>query len=600
MKKIIFGSAVLLIVFSLSFVISQTTGTFTIGNENPYVIADTFAVQDGAASWDDVLTIDTHNINTPLRFNVKDPNPDVLSVRLCVGTAADPSEAGDCDVVNYDFPLVTSGQHSGASGAELTYTYNTDPTGTLEGTPAVIEIISADCSGATCSKTYYADIIINDSAGGVVTESFLFDIINNVPDTPSALVSEDWGNQETHDQTPSLTWIAADSDNGIVDQWPADTLTYHIQVGAATYGDEDYLVDPAGGSSSATVSLDIPWGTPGVTEARTTTYVRIWSTDNLGINSQNYDTTIDLVDNLPTFVDLYLSDIALNPGTDSCVDFLPQNCFVNPTQGDYSSLNAQLEIDDTDGDCSGATHSSNLVLCLVDGASPDVCDTGSNAFRNYSLSFVEGSGTNCNFSISVAQGSVQGIEFFYAPAIYKLFLEANSQAGASTTSWDSHRWEYTTLYAPDYAVSVFLGDRVVDGGDDIQLGQWNPGLSLATMINHGNILLNIEWEAADPSSDASTCSGHTSTCWDLSTENNFEIDDDNIRGESNETGLDPGVIPEAPARIAFEPLSGLQICDSLTCDNITIDETLDTYFHIGPPLGLSTGNYQTDITLTIS
>ena len=605
-QRLILIPIIFMLIISLSYVaLSQKKGRFTIGNEPPYVVINTFAVQDSASNWDSTV-FDTHNIDTPMRFNVKDPNPDVLNVRLCIGTMADPSGAGDCNVVNYDFPAVAPGQHGGAQGVQLTYTYNTDSKGTLEGTAAVIEIIPSDCSGGLCSKTYYVDIIVNDNAGSIITSAKQFLILNSVPNTPSLLSP-----LQTHDQTPDLSWTATDNDAGGQNHWPADTLTYHIQVGALAYGDEDYLADPSAASASATVANPIPWGTPGTTEARTTIYARIWSTDNLLTDSTNYETTLDLVDYLPQIDEIFLSDLAITEDA-SCTDFIPaQLCYITPSGGTYSSVNIKISTADDDNDCSPSlSFLSNAILCLVDAAGVESCDSLNNAIYNYSLTLTEYSGTSCNFTIAVPSGDSRGIEFFKAPAKYKIYVNASSQAGYSTTLWN-YEWEYSELPDSTFPDSVYLGDRITDGGDGIQLGQWNPGLSLAQVINQGNKILGLEWGATDPrkvdgtpftctETEPNCCSAQDSAgCWDLTTADDFQIDDDNIHGESTETGLSPQNVPEQPSVIQFNPASGLQVCDTMICDS-GINERLNTYFHIMPPAGLPAGEYETTFDWTFT
>ncbi len=469
MKKILIVFAFLL-VFSLSyFVISQTTGEFQVGNEAPSI--SNFEVQESTGSWDST-TFDTHDDTTSLRWTINDANPDSLTTTICIGTGADPYTNTQCNVVNYQFT-------PDSPGTTQTYTYGTDPTGTLQGTSDTINFVASNCIADPCTKTYYVDIIVDDS----------------------------------QDETVSIN-------------------------------------------------------------------------------------SFELTDSLPQFTNVYASDSALIIPDNSCVDYLPQNCLINPTQGDYTSINTQLRITDADEDCSDLTHTAKIILCMVDAGGAELCDETNNADYVYDLSFSQIIGSECDFLVSIPVSDTRGIEFFKAPGNYKMFITATSQAGAPTTPWLNYEWEYNSAPGFDYGSSVFLGDRMVDGGDDIQLGNWNPGLSISTISNHGNVILNLNWEATDASTDASTCDGHTATCWDLSTASDLVVDDDNTQGETTETELNEVIIPETPTSAIFEPAGGLQICDVMTCDS-AIGETLDTYFHIKPPLGLSTGTYQTDITITI-
>ena len=58
-KKALIPAVIILIIFMSYFVMSATKGRFVIGNEPPYVVADTFAVKDGpaAGNWDNSVII---------------------------------------------------------------------------------------------------------------------------------------------------------------------------------------------------------------------------------------------------------------------------------------------------------------------------------------------------------------------------------------------------------------------------------------------------------------------------------------------------------------------------------------------------------------
>jgi len=401
-KTIILTTLILVLTLSLAYFVLAIPGEFTIGNSDPTL--SNFEVQKADSSWDSSAPIETHVLDTVLRWDINDINDDALTTTLCIGTALDPYTNTACNVVNYAFA-------SGGDGDTQTYTYNTDPVGTLQGTADTINFAGSNCIAQPCTKTYYVDIIIDDGQGGNVVSSNSF----------------------------------------------------------------------------------------------------------------------ELTDYLPEFVNVYLSDSALTLPDDSCEDYLPaQNCLINPTQGDYTSLNAKLRVSDLDADCSlTSPHTAQIILCMVDATGAEVCDPLTNADYIHSLTFSQLIGSECDFDVSIPESDVNGIEFFKEPGVYKMYIEATSQAGTGTANFPATpQWEYGSIPAPLFPAQVFLGDRIVDGGDGIQLGQWNPGLSTETIINQGNVILNLDWEATDPSTDMSTCDGHTNTCWDLSTSNDLQVDDD--------------------------------------------------------------------------
>ncbi|MFH1307632.1 MAG: hypothetical protein ABIH72_02160 [archaeon] len=573
----------IIIIISSYLVLSQqtSTGRFRVANEPPYT--DSYEVRDGSSNWDSSAPIDTHDLTTELRWRVRDPNPDQITTRICIGTVSNPLSTEACTIVNYT--LSPSPRNS-----PQTYTYGTDPLG--PGTTDIIKLSDTDCNFVTglCSKTFYVDLYVTDSGTPQKnsTNSYSFILINSVPNIPTGLVQK-----ETHDQTPQINWTGSDPDDGSQDHWPADTLNYNAYVGA-TPGAQEYLVAYLLANPQATVTNPIPWGTPGAVDARTTTYTRLWSTDNFGINSTSNDTFFELVDYLPQFSDVYIGDV---PGDEVTCTKAAQYCLLYPESESYAPVNIIYEFNDTDGDCSAVIHGASAALCLIDASSPQSCLSGSANFT-YPLIFSASSGTLCNFSVSIPAGDSRGIEFFRAPQDYKLYLNASSQAGISTLLFN-YNWTYAPLYGIAYPISVDLGDPIECGGDDVQLGSWNNGTCLSYLNNSGNVALNLNWTAEDPILDGpgGDCSPSNTTCWDLSADSNFSIDDDSALFE--DIGLASSNILESPVDVPFFPAGGLDVCDVMSCNNPSLDETLNTYFHIMPPLGLEPGTYETRITITI-
>ncbi|MFH1501000.1 MAG: hypothetical protein ABIE22_03580 [archaeon] len=581
-RTVIIASIILIIMFSYLVLSQQTSrGRFQVANEPPYT--SDYEVRDSNTHWDDTV-LTTHDLTTEIRWRVRDPNPDQITTTICIGTTPNPYSNNACTIANYT--IGPSPRNSPQS-----YTYGTDPAG--PGVSNTIYLNDTDCNfiSGLCSKLFYVDLYAEDDRvpSNSSINQYNFTLLNQVPTNPHSFVP-----LETHDQTPDINWTAIDLDDGSQDHWPADTLTYHVQVGTA-FTDNSYLADPAASSPQATVTNPIPWGTPGALDARTTAYARIWTTDNFMINSSNNDSTFELVDHLPQFVDVYLSDVSANEL--SCTGFV-QNCFVNPAAGTYAPIHITYRFNDSDRDCGGfPTHAAGADLCLVDAAGSVTC-LPTNANYSFTLSYSAASNEFCNFTVDIAQGNANSVEFFRSPGDYKIHVNASSQAGASTTIFNAN-WTYGSLPDIFYSSSVDLGDPSTCGGNDIQLGSWNPGSCLAVANNSGNVLLNLTWEATDFGLGApSDCSPSNTTCWDITSNPEFELDDDNLQGESTETGFFPITIPETAFVREFYPSGGLDVCDRMTCDSSSLDETLDTYFHILPPVNLEPGTYETDITIT--
>jgi hypothetical protein len=578
-KKLNFLAVVFFIVVLILgsyLVLSQpATGQFRIANQAPFIQANSFEVQDSATTFDFTNPIDTHDFTPTIRWVVRDPNQitDFINTSICIGTIE-----GSCDVLSF-----TSAGVNLASGTTAEFNYTGTGINIDQGT---------HCNAISCTRDYYFNVTVDDGNKST-SETNIISFINQVPNIPTSL-----NPLESHNQTPFINWTASDNDNGVVDRWPADTLTHYIQVGQTSPGDVDYL-DSSTASSGAVVTSAISYGTPGALEARNTVQVRYWVQDNILVNSSFNDTTFDVFDSLPQFVDVYLSDSGDLDSSTSCIGNL-QPCSLNPSSGNYSAINITFSTTDLDGDCSSLTHNGAAVLCLVNASSGLGCDSVTNANFTFPLTLTATSGGSCNFSISMPKGNSNSLEFFKEPDTYRMYLNASSQAGISTTVFNFVNWTYNPLTAISYPSAIFLGDRIADGGDGIQLGTINPGLFVSTMVNQGNIPNNVSWTATDPSVNGEeVCNTNTATCWDLSTSPDLQLDDDILFGEGAETGLVPINISEDPSIVGFEPFGGLQICEIFEC-NTGINEQFNTTYHISPPLGLSPGDYETNITIVLS
>jgi len=558
--SVLISSLVVLTILSLTISSAAvSTGEFTVGNEPPTL--SNLQVQDSATHWDnyDISGIlDTHDITPNFRWNMADPNPDTLRTKVCISSAP-----GLCDIVN-DTNLSVIDTYTIASG--LTW-------------PA--------CGS---SKIYYIDLTPNDGQIDGAVYSATFQILNSVPVISGFAMAPSVTATTTHSQTPTFSWTSTDADDGSENHWPADVITDSVYVGD-TCGSGLYLNKPTGANPTGEIASTIPWGAIIGTVSTKNFCTRLVSSDSVCTTTS--DNTLQLIDNIPDPAllvageNIFLSDSAIT-ASDSCIDFLPQNCTIAPLAGTYTSVNIEARVQDIDADCSAITHSAQVTLKYP----------GKDYV--YSLTYSRMVGDICYFTASIPSDDPAGIEFFRNPGGYNLELIVISQGGSLPAA--THTWEYLSLVDIDYPALIYLGDKVQDGGNGIQLGQWNPGLSLAAMTNWGNRALTLLWEATDPQLTTTTpklvgCSGHNATCWDLTTKDDFQVDDDTIQGETTETVLIPSNIPETPANVIFEPTGGLSICNIMTCVTPTT-ANLNTYFHIAPPIGLQTGTYQTALTIT--
>jgi hypothetical protein len=504
----------------------------------------TFTVQDGASSYDSTDPRDTHDVTPFLNWSTSDNDGDPITTYVCIATTSGNRDSNNCDA---NYTTTASDSVTIASGL--------------------------DYSGA--SRAYYIRLTPNDGTVNGTALDSNFTLLNSIPNTPSGLDPT-----STHNQTPNMTWTATDNDDGSVDNWPADSLTYHIRVGTS-YGDGTYENNDAADNTGEVVDTTIPWGNPGAVWANNTVYVSIWTTDgNTDGTSAYYNLTMVLYDFLPDVTNIELTDSG--SAYSSCTS---STCALTPIEGTNATVAARITVNDTDNDCDVGSNSQSFIhLCRVTGGTS--CDESNNNHYYWEVDSVSRSGSVCTFIFTANKTAADSTpEFFRLPNTgYKLHVNVTSQAGERTSDADRDaNWTYGTLKSIDYPTTVTLGD-----GTPV-LGQWNNGTVLATMTNWGNDNLNLQWNATDPDSGGDT--------WNLNN-TDFQIDDDAVYNNEGSGYIAP-VYLNATAK-TFEPGTGLEVCSSAACNDAALNETLATYYHIAPPLGLEAGTYNSTITIIIS
>jgi len=502
-----------------------------------------FDVQDGASSFDSTHNpyIDTHDVTPFLRWNATDDDGESVSMYVCIATTLANRNSNICDA-----------NFSSTTASNITILSGLDHNGTL--------------------RHYFVRLTPNDgSENGTVLDTN-FTLINNIPDTPNTLSPTN-----THDQTPDLSWVATDSDTGGVDQWPADTLTYHITVGTS-FGDGTYENNNNANKAGETVDNPIPWGPPGAVYSNTTVYVTIWTTDgNTGGISTTYNVTLSLLDFLADIMSVEMTNH--NSAYSTCTN-LAGGCALNPVEGTNTTVAVRLIANDTDQDCD-TTSTADIYLCtFISGT----CDPSTYNYT-WTVNDITRAGDICTYTFSINKTASDNTpEFFrWANDSYLLHVNITSQGGRRTSDTERDRlWEYSILKAINYP------DLVIFGGGTPVLGQWNNGTDLALMTNFGNVFLGLDWNTTDPTSGSDT--------WPLDG-TDLMLDDDNI------TTTEPE--PIAPifmngTRRVFQPAGGLGVCTESSCSDTSVNETMDTFYHANPPFGLQSGTYNSTITIEIS
>ena len=530
----------------------EATGNFSIGNIPPPAFTN-FSIQDGASSWDNT-SLDTHDIiPNILWINGTDNNDDAISTHICIAnttTFIGQFIAGNSDNCIYSTTV--------AAG---TYTLNDIPNLKFNST----------------NTTYYITLIPDDGAdnGTELNETIYF--LDSLP------VASNFNITQSHSQTPIVSWSVVDADDGSQDKWPADSLTHYILIGNNS-NVTAYFTSMSADNTSTTISSAIPWGEPGADWANRTINVTIGVDDGYlnysTYNYTNYTTSFTLYDYLP-----HITAVRITHHGDNYAQSCQSGggfCALTPEEHNNVTLAVKLNVTDTDNDCSGSNHEAWIMFCLNSSGYPNCDESGYN--YSWEINSVASGATNeCIFTFSTNKTASDGtMEFFRPPGMYKLHLNVTSQAGERTNRSNSNAsWEYGTTLAVNYSTALILG------GGNPTLDQWNDGTNRYTMTNWANALLVLEWNASDPTSGLDN--------WALNG-TDFAIDDDNSFSSSVNLTR---VFLNGTTKY-FNHSTGLERCLAWGCNDLSTNETLDTYYHIYPPLGLQAGTYNTTITITLS
>jgi hypothetical protein len=406
---------------------------------------------------------------------------------------------------------------------------------------------------------------------GIVNDyNITVQLVNYLPTTPTTINSTFF-----HSQYPNVGWGTATDSDG-------DPVTYLFKIGDVAYGDTNYL-NSSSAVAKATGSVAIPWEGLGQGTGwnNHTVYLSLAAKDDFNANmTAGYtNKSIQLVDYIPDVEQLLLTDTTTAYG--NCTG---SGCTLNPVSGSNISLAAFIYVYDQDADCPSMNR-PKLYLCLN---STTVTGCGDNVNANFSwiVETSDETGTECLFRFGTNLTTVNNTPgFFIAPGPYKFQVNVTSFANnVRNDTQDLQRngtWTFGTLSSVDYTSAVVVG------GSDIVLGSWSSGVNLYTMTNYGNNILDLRWNT--------TYFGRAGAAMNWTPDgSDFQIDDDNLQADES-AGKIPPIFLTADDSY-FNYTTGLQRCVNKYCSSAVENETLDTYYHIKPPVGLSSGTYSSTLT----
>ncbi|MBI4149238.1 hypothetical protein HY491_02220 [Candidatus Woesearchaeota archaeon] len=430
-------------------------------------------------------------------------------------------------------------------------------------------------------KIQYWKFYANDS-NGFMNESELYQLIINDtrPATPSS-----FNVSQSHNRSFQASWSSADPDG--------DDITYHITAGTTVNGTDIFAERvQLTNKSNNFFNMTLNYSNDGLAQgwANETIYMALWATSASSTSINNYTPSFILFDKLPDVTDVLMSDNNNLAAYTNCTGSAA--CAFNPVSGSNITLAVNITTIDADNDCTSAAEYGKLTLflCLNSTAKPG-CGDVTNANFTFAVDTAtrKGTSSSCEWTFATNLTNITP-QFFVVNGSYLYYINATSQSGFRSLDRDNQTngtWRYNALKAVTFPSSITLGDG------DTQLGQWNDGNSTYNMTNYGNQVVFLRWNSTD-FTRAGADKNWTLTGWDFLLDDDADhINDDSVTGK-----IPPLNLTNTTAEY-FNHSTGLEVCVSKECNAVPLNDTLNTYWHIYPPLGLKSGTYSGVITYLV-
>ena len=363
---------------------------------------------------------------------------------------------------------------------------------------------------------------------------------------------------------------------------PLDTIIFAVKNDTAEWENRTTF------RTSAT-SVDLAFNMTVILSQGKIQYWKFYANDSNGFMNESELYRVIISDTPPDVTTVYLSDNNNLAAYTNCSGSAA--CLFNPVSGSNITLAVNITTFDVDADCDAANYGKlTLILCLNSTAKPGCSD---NYNANFSIpvdNYTRKGTTNfCQWTFNTNLTNITP-QFFIPNGSYLYHINATSASGARALINDveaNGTWRYNALKATTFSSSITLGDG------DIQLGQWNDGNSTYNMTNYGNQVVFLRWNSTD-FTRALADKNWTLTGWDFLLDDDADhINDDPVTGK-----IPPLNLTNTTAAY-FNHSTGLEVCISKECNAAPLNDTLNTYWHIFPPLGLKSGTYSGVITYLV-
>ncbi|HLC73560.1 MAG TPA: hypothetical protein VJH20_02905 [Candidatus Nanoarchaeia archaeon] len=489
------------------------------------------------------------------------------------------------------------------------------------------------------NMTYFGRMLSNDSSGLVSGfYDFNITIVNTRPRTPYNFTTPDLpfpSAPEAHLKRPWIEFMpdynALDLDNGTsADHWPGDNVTFLVTVqnisGTRIYLNSTTQLDNSSHIDSSRWLIDLDYGIlAGIDIVNATYNFTIVANDTANLNSSRYNGQFNLTDFIPD-----VQSVSMGDNISLISNCLLSGCTLIPIRhSNVTSLNVTVIARDKDADCvnPGPTdfrayfhlcynvpggncnelrlqHNFSYNLDKVSFIAPDLCKFNFTAYPGPNMIGPEG-GTPSFFELGTNTTN-----------IYRFYVNVTSQSNVKIPLGNdleaSGIWNYASLLDSGYINPspnppqgpFFETTNVTVGGSSIIPGSFSSGTKLYILYNFGNVIFDSAWNTTRfvRAGGAVGCTGPAVWTPSIDMTEPLLIDDDDSATDPETLGnLTAVIVPgETVVTNYYNFTTGIHRCDAYNCDNPNLNETIATYWHIKPVIGLCPGEYSAILNVIYS
>ena len=492
------------------------------------------------------------------------------------------------------------------------------------------------------NRSYYIRMVAKESATANLYESAFYDtnitVINTRPRTPYNFTTPDLpfpSAPEAHSRRPWIEFMpdynALDLDNGTsADHWPGDNVTFLVTIvnltGTRLYLNSTTQLDNSSHIDSSKWLIDLNYGIlAGIDIVNATYNFTIVANDTANLNSSRYNGQFNLTDFIPD-----VQSVSIGDNISVLSNCLLTSCTLIPIRhSNVTSLNITVIAKDKDADCvnPGPTdfraffhlcynvpggncnelrlqHNFSYNLDKVSFIAPDLCKFNFTVYPGPNMIGPEG-GTPSFFELGTNTTN-----------IYRFYVNVTSQSNVKIPLGNdleaSGIWNYASLLDSGYINPspnppqgpFFETTNVTVGGSSIIPGSFSSGTKLYILYNFGNVIFDSAWNTTRfvRAGGAVGCTGPAVWTPSIDMTEPLLIDDDDSATDPETLGnLTAVIVPgETVVTNYYNFTTGIHRCDAYNCDNPNLNETIATYWHIKPVIGLCPGEYSAILNVIYS